>query len=70
MIFVRVARIEGDRVYGIIVSTPIGPGFRRAQPYDFEEGAIIDWTVIDPQGAEEGNVVGNFLDRYHGECPQ
>jgi hypothetical protein len=26
---------------------------------------VIDWVITDPNGAEEGNVVGKFIDTYH-----
>jgi hypothetical protein len=70
MVFVRVASIADDRVNGVIASAPIGPGFREGQQYEFDERALVDWTITDPNGAEEGNFVGKFLDRYQGQCPQ
>lgn len=69
-VFVKVATIAADRVSGTIASTPIGPGFRAGQVYEFDERTIVDWTITDPNGMEEGNFVGNFLDRYRGQCPQ
>ncbi|MBX0291598.1 hypothetical protein K3G63_14200 [Hymenobacter sp. HSC-4F20] len=29
---------------------------------DFEEEAILDWILLRPNGAEEGNYLGKFLD--------
>jgi hypothetical protein len=38
--------------------------FRYGQPYSFPEAELVDWMVSRPDGSEEGNVVGNFLDSY------
>src|SRR5262245_10794106 len=68
-VFVKVSVIKGDVVSGVIASDPMGPGFTPGQPYQFRESEILDWTIQHPDGTEEGNVVGKFLDRYQGECP-
>ncbi|GAB3302717.1 hypothetical protein GCM10027348_29800 [Hymenobacter tenuis] len=31
-------------------------------PVELDETVVLDWTVIRPQGAEEGNYLGKFLD--------
>jgi len=69
-VFVEVSAINGQVISGLIASEPMGPGFTQWQPYEFPETEILDWTIQHPDGTEEGNVVGNFLDRYQGKCPQ
>ena len=32
--------------------------------------SVIDWTIVMPDGSEEGNVVGNFLDTYLARSPK
>jgi hypothetical protein len=32
--------------------------------YSFREQDLIDWMVARPDGSEEGNVVGKFLDTH------
>ena len=39
-------------------------GYRGGDAYSFPETDLIDWTISKPDGTEEGNFVGNFLDSY------
>lgn len=63
--FVAVTSIVGDTIRGRI-SSPIQVvrGYRYGQPYALLEGELLDWTIAKPDGSEEGNVVGKFLDGY------
>ncbi len=64
-VFVRVSRIEGDKISGTIASqVQLVAGYRFGQQYTFPESALIDWLISKPDGSEEGNVVGKFLDTY------
>lgn len=66
-VFVAVARIEGGRIYGRIWSRIQNvSGFQWGQPYDFPETELVDWLIAHPDGSEEGNFVGKFLDNYRG----
>ncbi len=38
--------------------------FKPGQTISFAETEIIDWTIARPDGSEEGNYVGKFLDEY------
>jgi hypothetical protein len=62
-VFVAVDRIERGHIYGRIASQ-IGmvSGYRYGQPYDFPEFELVDWVISHPDGSEEGNFVGKFLD--------
>lgn len=63
--FIRVTRIDGSQISGQIANEiRTASGFRRGQPYTFQESELLDWTVTRPDGTEEGNVVGKFLDTY------
>jgi hypothetical protein len=66
-VFVAVSRIEGGRIYGRIWSRiqNVG-GFQWGQPYDFPETELVDWLIAHPDGSEEGNFVGKFLDNDRG----
>ena len=68
-VFIKVSAIYGEVVSGVIATTPMGPGFKFGQPYEFRETELLDWTIQHPDGIEEGNFVGKFLDRYRGQCP-
>jgi hypothetical protein len=64
-VFVAVDSVSAERVYGRIWSQIlIVAGYRLQQPHHFPEGDIIDWMIMRPDGTEEGNVVGRFLDTY------
>ena len=38
--------------------------FKTGQWVKFSEVDLLDWTITRPDGTEEGNVVGKFLDSY------
>lgn len=62
-VFVRVDGIEGGTVRGRIASTvETMSSYRRGDPIELPEGDVLDWTIAHPDGTEEGNVVGKFLD--------
>jgi hypothetical protein len=64
-VFVAVDSIVQDLVSGRIWSEIGGVrGFVRGQPYSFPESDLIDWMVARPDGTEDGNVVGVFLESY------
>ena len=64
-VFIRVRAIEGDSITGII-SSPLQLIRNRSagQSYTFSEADLLDWLIAKPDGSEEGNVVGKFLDTY------
>ena len=63
--FVVVDSITNGMIAGRIASQiGVVQGFRYGQPYTFPEADLVDWMVSQPDGAEEGNVVGKFLDSY------
>jgi hypothetical protein len=64
-VFVAVDSVRAKRVYGRIWSQVlIVDGYQLRQPYDFHEDDLIDWMITRPDGTEEGNIVGRFLDTY------
>ncbi len=61
----RVDTIVGSRIAGRIASDILRVrGFRAGQSYALTERDLLDWTIVRPDGTEEGNVVGIFLDTY------
>jgi hypothetical protein len=64
-VFVAVDSIVGARIFGTL-SSPIDivQGYRYRQPYDFDDSELVDWTFANPDGSEEGNVVGKFIETY------
>lgn len=64
-VFVAVQRIESGVVTGRIWSNVQSVrGFKYGDVYRFSEEEILDWLISKPDGSEEGNYVGKFLDTY------
>jgi len=64
-VFVAVDSIRGRTIAGRIWSDiHVVSGYAMRQPYTFSDSALVDWTIARPDGTEEGNVVGKFLDTY------
>jgi hypothetical protein len=61
----RVQTVQGDLITGILSSeVKLVTNFKPGQPYTLKERELIDWLITKPDGSEEGNVVGKFLDTY------
>jgi uncharacterized protein YegJ (DUF2314 family) len=70
-VFVEVQKIEKGIITGLIaneISTV--SGFKQGQAHSVPEGEIWDWTISKPDGSEEGNVVGKFLETYKPMPPE
>jgi hypothetical protein len=70
-VFVAVAGIKDGRITGRIASDVIGvKRFKNGDPYTFPESELVDWLITRPDGSEEGNVVGKFLDEWQKARPR
>ena len=63
-VFVDVHAIKGGKIYGRINSPMPIAGYKRGDLISFPESEILDWVIARPDGSEEGNAVGKFLDHY------
>jgi uncharacterized protein YegJ (DUF2314 family) len=64
-VFIHVAEIRGTTVLGSIANDILlVDGFKAGQKYSVDEAEILDWLIAKPDGSEEGNFVGKFLDTY------
>ncbi|HKR23541.1 MAG TPA: DUF2314 domain-containing protein [Pyrinomonadaceae bacterium] len=64
-VFIAVRQIKDGQVTGVIASNVhLVSGFREGDTYKFPESDMVDWTISKPDGTEEGNFVGNFIDTY------
>jgi hypothetical protein len=64
-VFIEIRSISKGIATGIVASEIHAvQGFKRGQEYAFPENEMLDWLISKPDGTEEGNVVGNFLDTY------
>jgi len=62
-VFVAVTSIEGGRIRGRVASDILAvSGYRKGDPHTLPEDELIDWLIAHPDGTEEGNIVGKFLD--------
>jgi hypothetical protein len=63
--FIAVENIKDGQVTGLIWSDlTLVTGFKKGERYTFPEADMLDWLISKPDGTEEGNVVGKFLDTY------
>ena len=63
--FVQVESIRDGRIGGNIlndINTVVD--YHKGEHYSFPESELIDWTLANADGSEEGNVVGTFLDSW------
>jgi len=67
-VFIAVQAIVDGQVRGRIWS-PLHAvkGYKYKDAYAFPEERILDWLIAKPDGSEEGNFVGKFLDTYQGQ---
>lgn len=64
-VFILVSEIKNGRIAGRIASEVLGVrGYKQGDAYEFPETELIDWLISHPDGTEEGNVVGKFLDSW------
>ena len=63
--FIRVQSIKEGVISGVIsTELQLIPTHKTGDSYSFREDDLVDWMVARPDGSEEGNVVGKFLDTY------
>ena len=63
--FVAVDTIVQSRIVGRIWSDIARVrGYAHGQRYELREQDLIDWMIARPDGTEEGNVVGLFIETY------
>jgi len=64
-VFVRVVSIDDQTIEGDIASDiAVVSGYQRGDPLTLSENDVKDWTIAGPDGSEEGNFVGRFMDHY------
>jgi len=64
-VFIAVKEIKDDTIKGVIWSQiNTVTGYQLGDSYSMKEKDLLDWTISKPDGTEEGNFVGKFLDSY------
>jgi hypothetical protein len=65
VVFLAVDSLARDSAFGRIWNQiNVVHGYRLRDRYATAEAELLDWLIAKPDGAEEGNVVGKFLDTY------
>jgi hypothetical protein len=65
-VFIRVKAIDGEKVSGTIANDlETVREYKSNQLVAFEERNVIDWLITKPNGSEEGNFIGKYLDSKH-----
>jgi hypothetical protein len=65
-VFVAVDAIRDGRVSGRLWNDlNTVEGYRRGQALSLAEADVVDWTIARPDGTEEGNWMGRFIDGVH-----
>jgi uncharacterized protein YegJ (DUF2314 family) len=64
-VFVDVESIKNGVVYGRIANRiDLLTNYKRGQRVSVRESEVRNWLILRPDGVEEGNYVGKFVDHY------
>ncbi|HJX83091.1 MAG TPA: DUF2314 domain-containing protein, partial [Candidatus Angelobacter sp.] len=64
-VFVEVKSWKDKTITGLLATNPsLIKGHKLGEKMVVAEEDVYDWTISKPDGTEEGNFVGNFLDTY------
>ena len=62
--FLTVTKISGDKITGELGTVSLLRNYKTGQVISVKESEIDNWVIVRPDGSEEGNYVGKFLDHY------
>ena len=62
--FLTVTKISGDKITGRLETVSLLRNYKTGQTITVKESEIDNWLFVRPDGTEEGNYVGKFLDHY------
>lgn len=62
--FLTVKKISGDKITGVLGAVDLLRSYKKGQTITVNESQIDNWLILRPDGTEEGNYVGKFLDHY------
>ena len=62
-VFIAVEHIEKGVIKGLIWNEiNLVSGYKFRDSYSFPESELLDWTISKPDGTEDGNYIGKFID--------
>lgn len=65
VVFVVAKQIKNGTVTGHLATHTKQPvGYDFGDQISFPESQVMDWTIVHPDGSEEGNIVGKFMDTH------
>ena len=62
--FIDVKKIAGGKITGTLAQADMLKTYKAGQTLTIKESDIQNWVILRPDGTEEGNYVGKFLDHY------
>jgi uncharacterized protein YegJ (DUF2314 family) len=62
--FLTVNKISGEKITGRLGTVTLLRNYKTGQTISVKESEIDNWVIVRPDGTEEGNYVGKFLDHY------
>ncbi|MGE5215201.1 MAG: DUF2314 domain-containing protein [Nitrospirota bacterium] len=62
--FLTVTKIDGEKITGRLGTVSLLRNYKTGQTISVKESEIDNWVIVRPDGSEEGNYVGKFLDHY------
>ena len=62
--FLTVTKISGEKITGRLGTVTLLRNYKTGQTITVKESEIDNWVIVRPDGSEEGNYVGKFLDHY------
>jgi hypothetical protein len=62
--FLTVTKISGEKITGRLGTVSLLRSYKTGQTISVNDGEIDNWVIVRPDGTEEGNYVGKFLDHY------
>ena len=61
-VFIGVRKWEGDVIHGDLLNDVHLKGFKSGQSLIIKESDVLDWTIVNEKGEEEGNLIGKYID--------
>lgn len=63
-VFVSVDRWVGDLIDGRLLNDVKLSNHKRGEQLQVKESDVLDWTILDGAGKEEGNLLGKYIDDW------
>jgi len=69
-VFIEVREIKDGIIKGVIANeTSVVTKYKMGDAYSLPEKDLVDWTISHPDGTEEGNFVGKYIESLQKSQP-